>query len=98
MSGCASHLFPPPGRSGDLSLVAGEANLLFGEFSSPEDLAGQNSSAGLVWQLFHVEEAQIAENKPSSRYVLHFGVPQNQREQNSEVASVIFHLLPVAQF
>lgn len=31
-------------------------------------------------------------------YVLYFGVPQNQRQQNSEVASLIFHLFPIAQF
>lgn len=69
MSGYASPLFPPPGSPGGLALVTGEANLVFGKFSSPEDLSGQSRSVGSVWHLFqsYGKETPRAENRPSIR-------------------------------
>lgn len=46
MSACAAPLHPPPAPPGALALVRGEANLVFGKFSSPEDLSGQSRSVG----------------------------------------------------
>lgn len=69
MSGYVSPLFPPPGSPGGLALVTGEANLVFGKFSSPEDLSGQSRSVGSVWHLFqsYGKETPRAENRPSIR-------------------------------
>lgn len=91
MSGLASPLFLPPAPPGVLALVTGEANFVFGKFSSPEDLSGQVCGVSVTpaspWGKKHQE---LRKDQALGVHIPHPGVPQNQGQQNSELASLLF--------
>lgn len=92
MPGCASPLFPPPGPPGALALVAGEANFVFGNSPHQRTFLGRT---GLWGQCDPCSRAtgkkhqELRTDRAPGVYIPRSGVPQNQEQQNSEVAKKI---------